>query len=235
LATGADAVCILNNDITVEPEFLESLLNALQGQPDVGIVTPLVAEEVDGGLVWALGSAVNWSTAEARRLGAGEAVDRWRHSLPFEVEVASGSAMLIRRDLFERVGLMDEEFFLYYEETDWCLQVHRAGYRILAVPSAVVWHKVSATLGLDSPVIDYYMLRNHLRFISRHRSGANRLWLLARTVLRNMLTIAAYTAKSHGGARAPHRNARLLALRDAALRRWGKMGPDVEAVCFPER
>ena len=71
----------------------------------------------------------------------------WRDRAPFEVEIASGAAMLVKREVFERAGLLDEAFFLYYEETDWCLRVRQAGYRILAVPSSVVWHKVSATLG----------------------------------------------------------------------------------------
>lgn len=143
--------------------------------------------------------------------------------------------MLVKREVFERVGLLDESFFLYYEETDWCLKARQAGYRILAVPSSVVWHKVSATLGVSSPIIDYYMLRNHLRLIGRHWSGVRRPYLLVRTVARNLATIAAYTVKSRRGTRIPNRNARLLALRDASLRRWGKMEPDVVKVCYPNR
>ncbi len=233
LAAGAEAVCILNNDVTVEPGFLPPLLAALQSGPDVGIVTPLVAEGTgDDGRVWALGSTVNPRTAAVNRCCAGEPLDAWREREPFEVETASGAAMLVRREVFERVGLLDEDFFLYFEEVDWCLKVRRAGYRILAVPASVVWHKVSATLGTTSPVIDYYMLRNHLRLIGRHWRGLQRISLQTRVVLRNLLTIAAYTAKPHGGLRIPNRDARLLALRDAALGRWGKMGPDVEKVCY---
>ncbi|MGQ9841835.1 MAG: glycosyltransferase family 2 protein [Anaerolineae bacterium] len=236
LAAGAEAVCILNNDVTVEPDFLAPLIAALHSQPDVGIVTPLVAERTgDGGRVWALGSAVNRRTAAVNRYCAGEPVDAWRGREPFAVEIASGAAMLIRREVFERVGLMDEDFFLYFEEVDWCLKVRQAGYRILAVPASLVWHNVSATLGTTSPVIDYYMLRNHLRLISRHWRGPRRIFLQARVVVRNLLTIAAYTAKPHGGQRIPNRDARLLALRDAALGRWGEMGPDVARICYPNQ
>lgn len=236
LAAGAEAVCILNNDVTVEPGFLAPLLDALQSGPDVGIVTPLVAERTeDGGQVWALGSAVNRRTAAVNRCYAGELVDAWRQREPFAVEIASGAAMLVRCEVFEQVGLMDEDFFLYFEEVDWCLKVRQAGYRILAVPASLVWHKVSATLGTTSPVIDYYMLRNHLRLISRHWRGPQRIALLARVVLRNLLTIAAYTAKPHGGRRIPNRDARLLALRDATMGRWGQMRPDVAKICYPNQ
>jgi hypothetical protein len=98
----------------------------------------------------------------------------------------------------------------------------------------VVLHKVSAALGKTSPVIDYYMLRNHLRFVARHWSGLARWRLQVGIVLRNLATIAAYTAKPRSGARIPNRNARLLALRDALLGRWGRMGLDVEAFCYPQ-
>ena len=235
LAQEAHYICILNNDITVEPGFLEPLLDAMQSRPDVGIVTPLVAEKVDRGCVWALGSAVNWRTAAVTRLHAGEAVDGWRQQAPFEVDIASGAAMLVRREVFECAGFMDEEFFLYYEEVDWCLHLRQAGYRILAVPASVVLHGASGTLGVTSPLIDYYMLRNHLRLIGRHWSGTRSGCLCGRVVLRNLLAVAAFTVKSHNGQRIPNRNARLLALRAALLGRWGKMGPDEAKVCNPNR
>lgn len=236
LALGADVVCILNNDVIVEPDFLKPLLAALSSEPNAGIVTPLIAEQTaNSGRVWALGSTVDWYTAAVSRQYAGEPVDTLRRNPPFDVEIASGATMLIKREVFEQVGLMDEDFFLYFEEVDWCLRVRQGGYRILAVPASVVWHKISATLGTTSPVIDYYMLRNHLRLIGRHWQGRTRVYLQMRIVFLNMLTIAAYTAKPHGGRRIPNRNARLMALRDAMLGRWGKMGPDVARICYPNR
>lgn len=232
LAAGADTICILNNDVIVEPDFLAPLLAALHRQPDVGIVTPLVAEQSDAsGHVWALGSIVDQRTAAVSRLHAGELVTPWRGQPPFDVDVASGAAMLVKREVFERVELMDESFFLYFEEVDWSLKVRHADYRILAVPGSVVWHKVSATLGTTSPVIDYYMLRNHLRLITHHWHGVERWRVLTNTVMRNLITIVAYSLKSQRGQRIPSRNARLLALRDAWLGRWGKMRPDVVQIC----
>ncbi len=236
LEQGAEFLCILNNDVVVEPGALELMLAAIQARPDVGIVTPLVAERThDGDRVWALGAAVDHSTAAVTRLRAGEAAAAWREAAPYEVEVASGAAMLIHRRVFEQVGLLDEAFFLYYEEVDWCLAVRRAGFRILATPAAVVWHKVSASLNRHSPVIDYYMTRNHLRLIQRNWRGWRRWCLWSRSLGRQLLAIAAFTVKSQDGARTPHRNARLLALRDALSGRWGAIGADVTQVCFPPK
>lgn len=231
LEHGAEYICILNNDVTVAPGFLVSMMSAVQSDSTVGAATPLIAATDQPEQVWALGSGVDWSTGSVSRLHAGESISSWHDRPPFAVDAASGSAMIVKREVFDAVGLMDEDFFLYYEETDWCLRVKQAGYQILAVPSSVVFHQVSAALGASSPVIDYYMLRNHLRFIARHWSGVARLRLQARVVLRNLATVTAYTLKPHAGERIPNRNARLLALRDALLGRWGRMGPDVAAVC----
>jgi GT2 family glycosyltransferase len=229
----AEYVCVLNNDVQVDPDFLAPLVNALEQDEQVGIVTPLVAAMDEPDRVWALGQAIDWRTGSVTRVHAGEGVSSWQAHAPVEEDIASGTAMLVKREVLERVGLMDEAFYLYYEETDWCLRMRKAGYKILAVPASIVWHAVSRTLGPSSPVIDYYMLRNHLRFIGRHWSGAARLRILASTLLENLRVIAAYTAKPYGGKRLPHRNARLLALRDALLGRWGKMGADVATVCYP--
>ena len=229
LSHDAEYICILNNDVTVAPDFLAPMVDAMVAN-DVGVVTPLVAFAAQPDMVWALGSAVDRKTGIVTRQHAGQAVAVLKFHPPLDVDIASGAAMLIKSAVLERVGYLDEAFYLYYEETDWCLQVRRAGYRILAVPASVVYHKVSATLGQESPIIDYYMLRNHLRFITRHWSGSARWRLISQTVLRNLITVAAYTVKPRGGQRLRSRNARMLALRDALLGRWGKAGSDVEMV-----
>jgi hypothetical protein len=235
LEHGAEVICILNNDVVVTREFLLPLMNTLCSGSNSGVVTPLIANLNEPEQVWALGSTVDYRTGTVKRLYAGECVSEKRDLSPFVVDVASGAALLAEREVFETVGLLDEEFFLYYEEVDWCLRVRYAGYQIMAVPSSIVLHEVSASLGQHSPVIDYYMLRNHLRFVARHWSGLVLWRLRVCIIVKNLVTIAAYTIKPHGGARSPNRNARLLAIRDALLGRWGKMGPDVAAVCYPQK
>ena len=105
----------------------------------------------------------------------------------------------------------------------------------ISLPEARIWHRVSAAMGESSPATDYYMMRNALLFLGKHLRGVARLRSLSLAVGRQLLTLAAYTAKPQGGRRIPHRDARLFALRDAALGRWGKMGSDVAAICMSER
>lgn len=225
LSQGSGLICLLNNDVLVAPGFLEPLVQACGGPAGPAVSTPMICEAVQPERIWALGAAVDRRIGSPIRLHAGEVSTEWIGMPPYEVDFAPGTAMLVPCRVFEAVGLMDEAFFLYFEEMDWSLRARRAGYRILTVPSAVIWHKVSATLGQTSPVVDYYMLRNHLRFVARHWSGLARWHLIGRIVARNLATIAAYSVKPHGGQRLPSRNARLRALRDALLGRWGKMEP----------
>ena len=229
LKEGADYLCILNNDVTVAADFLLPLVQILDEQSDAGIATPLVLEMANARRVWALGLAIEPRTGTVERRHANEHISDLHVTQPVEVDIASGTAMLVRREVYEDVGFMDEAYYLYFEEAHWCKQVRQAGYRILAAPSSMVWHKVSGTLGQASPLTDYYMLRNQLRFIALNWRGMQRSYLLGRTVLRNLLATAAFTVKSHNGRRLPNRNARLLALRDAARGRWGEIDTDVAA------
>lgn len=231
LAQGAEFIGILNNDTVVDPGFLEPLLTACGAGPAPAVTTPLICEYGRRDVIWSLGARIDWRVGGTTRLHAGEPRAAYAGAAPCEVDSISGTAFLAPRQVFETAGLLDERFFLYYEETDWCLRARDAGYAMRAVPAAVVWHKVSASLGQSSPMTDYYMLRNQLLFISRHRRGWSRRRLLARAVLTNLCTVLAYTLKPHGGQRRPHRDARLLALRDFLRGRYGPLGPDVAAAC----
>jgi GT2 family glycosyltransferase len=232
LTRGFDYIAIINNDIRLDPEAIPHLIKYLDNA--VGdVVTSLIVEFPSETIVWALGSQVNHRTGYVNRIGAGDIAKKWQNTPPFCVDAVSGAMFIAKREVFEKVGLLDEKFFLYYEEIDWSLRVKLAGYTIQAVPSAIASHKVSATLGVTSPIIDYYMLRNHLYLISKHWTVPVRWLLLARIVLRNLLAILAFTVKPYEGRRIPNRNARLLALRDVALGKYGMMGLDVTKICCP--
>ena len=82
--------------------------------------------------------------------------------------------MFIRREAVERVGLMPECYFLYYEELDWSMMFTRAGYQIWYEPACTIYHKESQSTGADSPLKTYYVTRNRLLFASRNIRGAGR-------------------------------------------------------------
>jgi GT2 family glycosyltransferase len=223
----------MNNDVTVAPDTLARLMGVLEKRPQVGVVTPVQVYMDDPTRVFALGASVDRRTGAVSRIQADAHIDSCLDREPFYVDVAPGAAFLVRRQVLELVGFLDEAYFLYYEEADWCLRVRRAGYEIMAVPSAVIRHKVSAALGTTSPTVDYYTVRNRFRFIAQHWSGMNRVTLLLRSGLSELLAILAYTLRLKQGRRISSRNARLRALRDAALGKWGKMDK-VKPIIDPE-
>lgn len=230
----ADYVMLLNNDTVVDPDMLSGLIAVGEATPSVGIVTPKIYYYDEPERIWCAGASIDWHTGGSRRLQA-EQIDAKQETEPYIVDFASGCAICLKRAVIEKIGVLDVRFFIYYEETDWCVRANKAGWPTLYVPTAYLWHKVSAAMGTTSPATDYYMNRNVLLFLAKHQGGWRRAITLLRVGGRNFLTILAYTLKSHSGKRIPNRNARLLALRDALSGRCGKMGRDVAAICYPQR
>lgn len=235
LDKGTDYVFLLNNDTVVDPHMLTHLVAVAETEPDIGATGPTMLYFDEPEIIWCAGNHIEWSTGSTFRLFADEPLTAVENSPPIDVDFVTSCAVCIRAEAIQDVGLMDEQYFIYYDETDWFARAQASGWRSVYVPEAKMWHKVSAAMGTASPATDYYMMRNVIRFLSKNKSGLAKTQSVLRVVMRGLLTIAAYTAKPHGGNRIANRNARLLALRDAMLGRWGKMGPDVEKFCYSQK
>lgn len=223
LAAGAEYVFLLNNDTTVDPQMLGRLVDVAESDPTIGITGPTMLYLDAPETIWCAGNRIDWSTGSTERLRADMPVASVEQLAYQDVDFITACAVCIKRAVFADVGLLDERFFMYYEETDWFARAAAAGWRTVYVPSARMWHKVSATIGATSPLTDYYMIRNRYLFLGRNLAGARRIAALLRAGLYDARTVAAYTVKSHGGARLRNRDAKLLGMRDAALRRWGQI------------
>jgi GT2 family glycosyltransferase len=221
---------LLNNDTALDPEMVNDLLAVMQADPTIGIAGPKMLYFDQPETIWCAGNRINWRTGDSLRLQA-EQPDVAIQESPREVDFITGCAICLRREVIEQIGLLDSRFFIYYEETDWCVQARNRGWKILYVPQARLWHKVSATMGATSPATDYYMTRNAILFLAKNRQGLARLWSLSCLSAKTLRVMAAYTVKSRSHHRLRSRDARLLGIRDAILGRWGKMGPDVEQLC----
>jgi len=174
LERGAEFTLILNNDVIVAPSLIEPLIEASRLHPDPIIVAPAICESARPDMVWTIGADIDWRTGAPVRRHEGEDRQEWQKAAPHPVTFAPGMALLAPRAAWERVGLMDEAYFLYYEEADWCLHAIRAGCHILAAPQSCVWHDVEGAAGRTSPAITYYMTRNALRFLDRNQQRPQR-------------------------------------------------------------
>lgn len=170
LASGAEQVMLLNNDTTVEPGFLRAMTARLASAPDIGVVAPKIYYYDRPDLLWYAGGEVSMWTGTMRHLGIREK-DDGRFDRPRETTYATGCCLLTRREVLERVGLLDESFYMYAEDADWCARVRNDGYRIMVEPGARVWHKVSVSAGGH---LSRFKLRNkflsNFRFFARHAS-----------------------------------------------------------------
>ncbi len=146
LDDGARFVLLLNNDTTVAPDFIDELLVAMQESNTIGIAAPKIYYSMPANRIWYAGGEISLWKGTARHLGIRE-IDSGQHDRPRDVGYASGCALFARREVFERVGLLDESYRAYFEDADLCMRAARASFRIRYVPSAKVWHRISASTG----------------------------------------------------------------------------------------
>jgi GT2 family glycosyltransferase len=214
---GADLVLLLNNDATVEPGFLEPLVEAASAD-GVGAACAQILDAATG-RVWYAGAGYDPRRGhQGRHTGFGD-VRLPPQTAPYETDRACGGAMLIPRPALERVGLLDEALFAYAEDVDWSLRARVAGLSILVVPASVVHHRVSAaTGGAASPDSLYYALRNGL-VVAERAADVGRVG----AVRRRAEATAAFTVQA---LRSRRRADGLRAVRDG-LRdaRRGRLGP----------
>ncbi len=160
LAEGARYLLFLNNDATVAPGFLEPLVGALDADPRIGIATPKIYFHGQDRVIWACGARLNSWIGRSVHVGVYRP-DRGQYDRLRRVDRVTGCAMLVRRDFVDRVGLLDDRFFAYGEDVDWCLRGRRHGYRMAFVPDSIVWHRGHRTAGrLGRPFIRYLKYRN---------------------------------------------------------------------------
>jgi GT2 family glycosyltransferase len=174
LAQGADYIFFINNDAIAHPHLLRHLL-AVTG-PSVGMVAPKIYYAGEPHRIWSTGANRHPLTSEyigdARDAVDGEA---WQQIM--ERDFFAGCALLLSRELLETIGLFDERFFMYYEDSDLSWRARAAGFRLVLNPQAHVWHKVARSSGgSDSPNERYWMARSSVRYFHKHIRGVR--WLI---------------------------------------------------------
>lgn len=164
LARGAARVLIMNSDAVVAPDCLAKLDAALDAEPSAGIAAPVVLARSAPDEVATLGMRYDPRTGRMRHLGVGARLDALEPLPAIQVaDAVSGCVMLVRREVFDAVGLFDEAYFFSFEDLEFCLRARRAGFRSIVVGQARAWHEGGRTIGADSPRRLYFAARNHLR------------------------------------------------------------------------
>lgn len=215
---GADWVCVLNEDVVLDPRFIEAMVEVGATDPRIGVVGPLVYHHDEPGVIQSAGGGLTrwW---EGFHWGQNE-TDRGQFATPRDVQWISGCAILVRRAVIEAVGVIDERFFIYWEETEWCLRAGRAGWRLVLAPAARVWHKGVQRDYRPKPAVTYYSTRNRLLMLSIQRAP-----LAARAVAwaQILRTLTSWSLRPKWRHKRDHRQAMWRGVTDFVRGRTGQM------------
>lgn len=165
LEGGAEYVLLLNNDTTVEPDFLKKLIEAGEKNKSYGILGPVIYSSNEPEKIWFAGGQFNWLRTRGSHIFT-EPSDELK-----KVDYITGCCLLVKKEVIEKIGLLSEDYFLYYEDGDWCLRARKAGYLSGLIGLAKIYHKQShSTQEFSYPYI-YYHSRNGLIFSFRYGLG----------------------------------------------------------------
>lgn len=158
-------VLLLNNDVELDKRTIEYLVSKADKKT---ITVPKIYYYDRPNIFWFAGGGMSWKKGDAFHIGNFE-VDKGQYDVSKEIEYSPTCCMLIHRDIFKNVGDIDEKMFMYFDDTDLCVRMRKLGYKILYVPTAFMWHKVSSSGGgMDSKIFVYYNFRNKFYFIDKY-------------------------------------------------------------------
>jgi hypothetical protein len=187
---------LINNDTLFKEFNVQALIDRLESSTDIAIVCPKIRFAWGTNPIQFTGyTPLSKITVRNQAIGFGED-DHGQYNTAHPTPYAHGAAMLIKRDAIDKVGLMPECFFLYYEELDWSMMFTRAGYQIWYEPFCTIYHKESQATGQNSPLRTYYIVRNRLLLVKRNWTGVTKYFSYAylfgvvgvRDICKNALT-----------------------------------------------
>lgn len=215
LSANADYALVLNDDVIVARDFLTQLVRAAQADPHAALLGPIIYHHSTPAVIQSAGGALgNW-TFPHRGINEPE---RGQFNRVESVVWLSGCAILARCGALERIGLFDPDYFMYWEDVDWCLRAQEHGYNVLFVPQAKLWHKGVQVAYEPSPRVAYYMARNELYLLAKHRAN---LIVQIKSWGKYIRTIISYTVRPKWKNKRAHRNAQVKALWHVLTRRFG--------------
>ena len=186
-----DYLFFINNDTYLKDFNISALIDRLNSSSEIGMVCPKIRFAWGNNPIQFAGyTPLSRITLRNKAIGYNE-LDNGQYNEAHPTPYAHGAAMMAKREAIEKVGVMPECYFLYYEELDWSMMFRRAGFQIWYEPACTVFHKESRSTGVNSPLKAYYITRNRLLFISRNEKTSIRfasyIYIIAVVALRDII------------------------------------------------
>ncbi|MBI5284208.1 MAG: glycosyltransferase family 2 protein [Chloroflexi bacterium] len=216
---GLQHVWLLNNDTLVERDALTALVAAARRIGKPCILAPKILTGANAGRIWSAGGTLRWPWLERSHDGAGSRADAYSEMR--QVDWASGCSLFFPLAVVDAAGTLDEGYFLYLEDVDWCWTARQRGIATWYAPDARVWHGVSRSVGsIDPRILRYYACRNYYRLVFRHAGVIGKGWAAGRLAI-TAVKIAVRLLISPAHRRDPQYAAQTRAVLDVLRRRSG--------------
>lgn len=175
-----DYILLLNNDTEITLGFIDTMVNEMEKNPEIGLLSPLIKYWDDKNVIQYAGfTGMNYFTARNKGIGSFEEDKGQYDNQSRETGFCHGAAVMCRKADLDKAGLMDENYFLYYEEFDWCEKFKNIGKKIWFTGKTFIYHKESMSVGKESAIKTYFMTRNRILYI---RKNASRLTIILFTI-----------------------------------------------------
>ena len=165
---GADHMLLLNNDTVIDKDLLTHMTAFIESDPDIGIAGPKIYYQNPPDQIWFAGGEIKLHKGLTRHIGIRQK-DAGQFNTPVECDYITGCAMLIKRAVVEKTGYLDTIYPMYSEDADYCFRARRNGFKMMYVPSGIVWHRISAATGgqLNWRKIRFRLISNFI-FLKRY-------------------------------------------------------------------
>lgn len=174
LTDGCEVIGLLNNDTTVEGDFLNQLIEKLFSDKKIGAVVPQIRDYYNESIVTYGGGEINYLKGSVFI----EGINRYEESINNTerfITFGHGCCLFLKKEVILKIGLLPEEYFLYFEDADYSIQIVRSGYRIMYCPKSIIYHKESASTKKGSDNFQYYFTRNRFYFIKKNLKISSKL------------------------------------------------------------
>lgn len=174
----ADYIMFLNNDTLVNNDFLNNMIMSFTKDNKVGLVGCKIMHYPAKNIIWYGGGYIDWFKFIGTHCGMGQ-IDKGQCDTEKEIDFMTGCCMLIKKEVFEKVGFLSEDYFMYFEDVDFCVNIKNFGYKIWYNPKAIIYHKVGLSSGgEESPFSIKWGTRNRILFMNRYKNNVSSFGLI---------------------------------------------------------
>jgi GT2 family glycosyltransferase len=213
-----DQILLLNNDVIVDPDFLQQLVKntskySLLGPkiyfaPGYEYHHDRYSKKDRGNVIWFAGGKIDWDNIYGSHIGVDEVDQEQHNQINNKIDFLTGCCLLIKREVIEKIGMLDEKFFMYLEDADFCQQAKQSGFKLAYIPKSKIWHINSGSSKTGGDLQNYFLTRNRLLFGFRYAKTKTKLALIKESFLQLLNPSISKWQK--------------IAIRDFYLKKFGK-------------